>query len=469
MTKKNKRLLAVIGVLFFLMAVAYAATAFYFTKHFYSGTSVNGIDCTYQGTEEVKSQAAESVRDYQLSIQTLEGNFETVNAEQIQLSFVDDGEIERLLKEQEPWFWIREIFKNKIHELKISVQFSEESLAGAVDGLACMQEENITFPQDASIQETDNGYAIAPEVEGNQLDREKVIALLKDAILAGKTEVNLADGGCYVKPSVYQDNETLVNHVNRRNQLVSANLTIDFGSDRTETIGAVLLKSWMIQDEAGNDMIDPNQIVSYVNTLAEKYNTVGSTRTFHKTGGGTIQLSGGDYGWVMDTETTAADLTEAIAAGTQGSFEVTYTNSAKSRARNDIGNSYVEISIDSQTMWCYVDGKLLVTTPVVTGCVAKGTETPKGGVWKVKGRRTDYTMKGKIDPATGEPSYTAHCNYWIPYSEDLTIGLHDLVTRSAFGGDIYLTNGSHGCVNTPLEAVKQIYDVVAYGFPVIVY
>lgn len=111
MTKKNIRLLAVIGVLFFLMAVAYAATAFYFTKHFYSGTSVNGIDCTYQGTEEVKSQAAESVRDYQLSIQTLEGNFETVNAEQIQLSFVDDGEIERLLKEQEPWFWIREIFK----------------------------------------------------------------------------------------------------------------------------------------------------------------------------------------------------------------------------------------------------------------------------------------------------------------------------------------------------------------------
>ena len=42
-------------------------------------------------------------------------------------------------------------------------------------------------------------------------------------------------------------------------------------------------------------------------------------------------------------------------------------------------------------------------------------------------------------------------------------------SRTAFGGDIYITNGSHGCVNTPLDAMKKIYDVVSYGFPVIVY
>ena len=51
----------------------------------------------------------------------------------------------------------------------------------------------------------------------------------------------------------------------------------------------------------------------------------------------------------------------------------------------------------------------------------------------------------------------------------MTIGLHDLTSRSAFGGNIYITNGSHGCVNTPLDAVRQIFEVVSYGFPVIVY
>ena len=116
-------------------------------------------------------------------------------------------------------------------------------------------------------------------------------------------------------------------------------------------------------------------------------------------------------------------------------------------------------------MWCYVDGQLLVETPVVTGCVQNGTETPRGGVWKVKGKRTDYTMRGAIDPDTGEPSYLQFVNYWIPYSEDLTIGLHDLTSRSAFGGDIYITNGSHGCVNTPLDAVRQIFEVVFLWLP----
>ncbi len=36
-------------------------------------------------------------------------------------------------------------------------------------------------------------------------------------------------------------------------------------------------------------------------------------------------------------------------------------------------------------------------------------------------------------------------------------------------GDIYKTNGSHGCINTPLEAAKTIYETVSVGTPVIVY
>ena len=69
----------------------------------------------------------------------------------------------------------------------------------------------------------------------------------------------------------------------------------------------------------------------------------------------------------------------------------------------------VEISIDQQTMWCYVDGQLLVETPVVTDVYRTETETPRGGVWKVKGKRTDYTMRGAINPDTGEPSVSAVC------------------------------------------------------------
>ncbi len=40
---------------------------------------------------------------------------------------------------------------------------------------------------------------------------------------------------------------------------------------------------------------------------------------------------------------------------------------------------------------------------------------------------------------------------------------------SEFGGDLYLTEGSHGCVNTPYEQVEIIYQNIDIGAPVVVY
>ena len=41
--------------------------------------------------------------------------------------------------------------------------------------------------------------------------------------------------------------------------------------------------------------------------------------------------------------------------------------------------------------------------------------------------------------------------------------------RSYFGGDIYLTNGSHGCINTPTDQAEIIFRNVDKGYPVVVY
>lgn len=468
MKKKKKILLGIAGGLFVLMIGAYTANALHFRTHFYSGTMINGVDSTEMTADEVKERLAEDTQNYVLTLVKMDGTTETISASQIGLAFEDNQEVDEHLQEQNSWFWIGEMFMDKEHELHVSVSYDETMLEAAIDGLSCMQEGNYTPPQDASIGETENGYTIVPEVEGNQLDRAVLLEAVKEAIDSGAAELNLSDSGCYMKPSVYQDDEALNARVNHLNTLVAANLTIDFGSGRIETVNGALLKTWVTQDESGNDVIDPTKITEYVSSLADKYNTVGN-HTFRTTGGSTVTLTAGDYGWVMDEATTAQNLSDAIAAGTQGSFEVTYSSSAQSRESNDIGNSYVEISIDQQTMWCYVDGSLLVETPVVTGCVNNGTETPRGGVWKIKGKRTNYTMTGAINPSTGEPSYRTFVNYWIPYSEDMTIGLHDLTSRTAFGGNIYITNGSHGCVNTPLDAVRQIFEAVSYGFPVVVY
>ena len=43
------------------------------------------------------------------------------------------------------------------------------------------------------------------------------------------------------------------------------------------------------------------------------------------------------------------------------------------------------------------------------------------------------------------------------------IGFHDASWRTEFGGTIYKTNGSHGCVNLPKEAAKQIFLNIDQG------
>ena len=57
--------------------------------------------------------------------------------------------------------------------------------------------------------------------------------------------------------------------------------------------------------------------------------------------------------------------------------------------------------------------------------------------------------------------------YWMPYHGNF--GMHDATWRTEFGGDIYLTDGSHGCVNLPLESAAAIYSQIGEGFPVICY
>ena len=49
------------------------------------------------------------------------------------------------------------------------------------------------------------------------------------------------------------------------------------------------------------------------------------------------------------------------------------------------------------------------------------------------------------------------------------IGMHDAYWRSSFGGRIYKTNGSHGCINLPPAVAKTIYENISAGMPVLCY
>ncbi len=67
----------------------------------------------------------------------------------------------------------------------------------------------------------------------------------------------------------------------------------------------------------------------------------------------------------------------------------------------------------------------------------------------------------------GKPEYEAPVSCWMPFNGN--IGMHDASWRSKFGGNIYVNNGSHGCINLPKNKAAELFARIQKGCPVVVH
>lgn len=438
--------------------IGYLVAAFYFSDHFYPGTTIYGINCSIKTADWARAEIDRKVGSYTLTMEERGGRKETLTASDIQMHYDDNGALESRMKRQFSAIWPVMMLIRRGTPTPVEAVYEEALIGPAVSGLACFAPENVTAPEDAYIEETADGYIIRAEVMGTTLDHDAVVEKASQAIAKGKEVINLELKECYQDPAVYRDDPKLNRIVQAKNALLGANITYDF-DDRSQVVDTPVIMTFIREDGSGGYLIDPDAVASYVNEMADRFDTMGGTRTFYTTVGTVETLYGGDYGWAMDREATARELMEAIREKRREVVEPVYMYRGMCRASDDIGDTYVEICIAKQEMWCYKDGELLVDTPVVTGNVSKGYDTPSGGVWAIDAKVQDYVLVGE--------GYNAPVDYWMPFNGN--IGIHDMQSRYYFGSTIYLTHGSHGCVNTPLDAVRDIYEAVEIGTPVIVY
>jgi hypothetical protein len=249
--------------------------------------------------------------------------------------------------------------------------------------------------------------------------------------------------------------------INKEEKLINdyATAYIQYNLDgSTELIDKELIASW-ITLKNGSIVLDEEKVKDFVERLALEHDTVGTERSFVNSHGKAVTVSGGPYGWKIDCDKETKELIDMINRGVkEKDREPVYKQKAFGRGKNDIGNTYVEINMSEQKMWYYKEGELIVSTNIVTGNTAKGNGTPSVvGYIHNKVRNTNLVGKG----------YVAFVHYWMKVYG--SIGIHDASWRSKFGGSIYKINGSHGCINTPYEDVKTIFDNIEVGTPVIIF
>ena len=120
---------------------------------------------------------------------------------------------------------------------------------------------------------------------------------------------------------------------------------------------------------------------------------------------------------------------------------------------------YVFISISEQTLYYCNNGSLVLSTPVVTGALFPNDHSTPKGTFYINNKARNMHLKGYEDD--GEP-YDSFVSYWMPFIGG-EYGLHDANWRYYFGGDIYKYNGSHGCVNMPVDAARRLYGLISVG------
>lgn len=458
-TAKNRKgsLLQILAVVLLLaLAVIYAGGVFYFHSHFLRGTVIDQVSVSGMTVQEL----ADQVRNYSLRITERQADGtsleETIAGKDISLEYSSLEPLEEILKQQNKWLWF--LAAGDAHETGELVTCDEAALEEQLLKLQGFQENFVVSPVDAHISEytPENGFQIVPETEGNELDYERTLEAVRAAVDSLTEELDLDEAGCYRSPQVTADDERLLNALNTAQKYTGVTITYTFGKN-TEILDGSTIAGWVRFDgfEAG---LDQEKVAEYVATLRKKYDTIFRSRTFQTSYGKEITIDSGDYGWWMNYTQEAAELAEMIENGESGERTPVYYQTAASYEKPDYGTTYVEINLTAQHLFYYQDGELILESDFVSGNSARGYDTP-AGVYGITYKQRDATLTGE--------TYETPVSYWMPFNGN--IGMHDASWRAAFGGDIYKTNGSHGCINLPVSVAAELYGYVEKGTPVICY
>ncbi len=355
-------------------------------------------------------------------------------------------------------YWGFDKFTQQNIPISLSLDIDETVLQDKIQNLNCLND--YIDSQDAHLEKIDGEMKIIPEVYGTKIDKEILEELILESLKNKNLSIDLDSENIYEKPNILKDDKDLNEKAELYNKTVNLKVEYIFG-DKTEKVSKELLSDWIELTDEGL-LFNEEKILSYIEELAHQYNTFGTKRTFTTTSGEIIEVPAGDYGWSISQTKEVARLIEELKEGNNIKREPTWLyqgyGSYVNKNNSDIGNSYVEISIPEQTLWLYVDGNLILTSQFVSGTESNGNYTPSG-VFGITYKTRNATLRGR--------GYATPVKYWMPFNGN--IGMHDAIWRNSFGGNIYKNNGSHGCINLPLENAKTIYEYMDTFFPVIVY
>jgi lipoprotein-anchoring transpeptidase ErfK/SrfK len=148
-----------------------------------------------------------------------------------------------------------------------------------------------------------------------------------------------------------------------------------------------------------------------------------------------------------------------VAAGAPRMTAAAPAPKAKPKPNACAGNAEAQlvlVSVTKQHLWMCAARRLVYNAAVTTGAVDLPYDSTPTGSYLIQAKETDQTL-------TLLSGDEYQVSYWIPFDAPL-FGFHDSSWQTfPYGSARYRTEGSHGCIHTPLAAMKFLYNWADIG------
>lgn len=450
-------------IVFIVPGLIYLGLAIYYQDSFMYGTWINGIYCTGKTVDVVNQELLEQYEYKDFYVITPQ-EVAVIHPEEFSFSYDFTKSLEEYREKQNPIVWYLHMFsRHQNEEILPQISFNEEKLEEWILTIKSF-ESNLEMTEDSlKIVLGENGYEIREEKE-QILNTKLAIEKITQAITGAKAEVDLVEEDCYFTRDETIEMQQIREFYEEVKRIQEVSLEYQI-KDTVKKVSPSDIALWFATEADGSLKMDKNNrpvfdkeaITVFVEELADKYDTW-QRFPFVTHDGNEIVISKGNYGIKIYQQKEVNALLDYLKNPTDIVREPAYIRNVVYQDKYAIDTTYVEVDMTLQKMMFFQDGKKVLETDVVTGCTTQGMGTPEL-VCYVYGKSRNAILKGK--------NYRSFVNYWVPVYGG--IGLHDATWRDEFGGEIYIKSGSHGCVNTPLERMAELYDMLEIGMPVVIH
>lgn len=458
-SRKRIGIIVALGLLVILVG-GYAIRSTYYSQRFLPNTVVNGVKIDNLTVSEANRKITRELTDSPFLIKIDNETWKEINRKDLGWQNNYQSGLQAMQEKQNPFSWgmqlvsaadTKDVDGNTLNENQLN------AVGEAVRAELTQTNTTRTATKDATVTRTSEGFEITPEKQGNTIDVDAAVAAFKEAAKTGKHEIDFDD--YLAKPAVTKDDAALKKTMDKMNAVAKIKATYSINGQEFQ-IPTADINDWLIVEDGGMSL-DQEKVTAYVTNLGQKYNTKTNPTEFNSTRRGKVSVPAGTYSWTINTTEETAALTEQILTGKDFTRSPIVTG-ATTADKPLVDKTYIEVDLENQHMWYYKDGAVALETDIVSGKPSSATPTGVDYVWS---KETNKTLKGKNDDGS---DYASPVKYWMPI--DWTgVGLHDSDWQPAYGGDLWKTRGSHGCVNTPPDVMAKLYEMVEVGTPVLVF